>query len=153
MTRSLQQGFTLVELMIVVAITGVLAAIAIPAYQDYIARAQVTESLVLMASLKQQVLQYHAQTGTCPTLASLDVAHQAVQGHFIQSVTIVPGQNANVCTIQAVFKGSGLNSEIASKAINLDMQKTTVGLTTTVQWGCTSSDIEQKYLPKACTGV
>ncbi len=65
--KALQKGFTLIELMIVVAIIGILAAIAIPAYQDYTIRAQVTEGLNLASSIKAEVAEYYAQYGTWPT--------------------------------------------------------------------------------------
>jgi type IV pilus assembly protein PilA len=65
--KAVQKGFTLIELMIVVAIIGILAAIAIPAYQDYTIRAQVTEGLNLSASLKANVSEYFAQYGKWPT--------------------------------------------------------------------------------------
>ena len=65
--RAVQQGFTLIELMIAVAIVGVLAAIAIPAYQNYLARAKITEGLSLAASVKVDVEEFYAQFGAWPT--------------------------------------------------------------------------------------
>src|SRR5579864_6215443 len=69
--KTLQKGFTLIELMIVVAIIGILAAIAIPAYQDYTIRAQVTEGLNLAAAVKTGVAEYYANTGNWPTTLTL----------------------------------------------------------------------------------
>jgi type IV pilus assembly protein PilA len=72
MLKTIQKGFTLIELMIVVAIIGILAAIAIPAYQDYTIRSQVTEGLNLAASVKASVAEYYAQNGIWPlTLTEL----------------------------------------------------------------------------------
>jgi type IV pilus assembly protein PilA len=65
--KRIQKGFTLIELMIVVAIIGILAAIAIPAYQDYTIRSQVTEGLNLAASIKAEVAEFYAQNGVWPT--------------------------------------------------------------------------------------
>ncbi len=74
MLKQVQKGFTLIELMIVVAIIGILAAIAIPAYQDYTIRAQVTEGLNLAASVKAAVAETYANTGTWPANPLLPVS-------------------------------------------------------------------------------
>ena len=67
--KKAQKGFTLIELMIVIAIVGILAAIALPAYQDYIVRSKMSEAMVALAAAKTTVSEYVASTGTCPSMA------------------------------------------------------------------------------------
>ena len=102
--KRVQQGFTLIELMIVVAIIGILAAIAIPAYQDYTIRSQVTEGLNLAGSLKAEVAEYYAQNGSWPTAVAGGVGtlgHQATEipsGKYVSSVDITGGPGTLVIT-------------------------------------------------------
>jgi type IV pilus assembly protein PilA len=93
MLKTIQKGFTLIELMIVVAIIGILAAIAIPAYQDYTIRSQVTEGLNLAASVKAGVAEFYAQNGTWPvTLTNLgmDPANPP-SGKYVDQVLVNTG--------------------------------------------------------------
>jgi type IV pilus assembly protein PilA len=150
--QSVQKGFTLIELMIVVAIIGILAAVAIPAYQDYVARAQMSEALSLADGLKTNVNTVFAQAGTCPanTAASEGIAIDTdIKGTYVLKVTtggtVVTGGG---CTIVATMKDSGVAAGIVSKTLTLTLSNADKGSNV---WTCTSN-AAQKYLPKACTG-
>ncbi|HFA2643463.1 TPA: pilin, partial [Neisseria gonorrhoeae] len=109
--NTLQKGFTLIELMIVIAIVGILAAVALPAYQDYTARAQVSEAILLAEGQKSAVTEYYLNNGEWPeNNTSAGVANPTeIKGKYVQSVTVTNG------VVTAQMKPSGVNNEIKDK--------------------------------------
>ncbi|EMU1365279.1 pilin, partial [Neisseria gonorrhoeae] len=110
--NTLQKGFTLIELMIVIAIVGILAAVALPAYQDYTARAQVSEAILLAEGQKSAVTEYYLNNGEWPANnASAGVASTPtdIKGKYVQKVEV----NNGVVTAQ--MNPSGVNKEIQGK--------------------------------------
>jgi len=128
MLNKVQKGFTLIELMIVVAIIGILAAIAIPAYQDYVIRSQVSEGLTLASSVKTSVAEYFADRGQWPaTNTDLGIT-QAPSGKYVTAVTVDNG----TITIQY---GNDANTAIAG-ANNTMSLKPLVSTNLDVVWQC-----------------
>ena len=143
--RNLQKGFTLIELMIVVAIIGILAAVAIPAYQDYIARAQVSEAVSLSASAKTPLAEYFSDKGAWPANASDVMGNQI--GKYTSTVTFSAGATTTTpsITVEARIKNTGVNTGITGGLLHLD---TTDGGKT---WLCTTSTgLLGKYVPASC---
>ncbi|QEN68477.1 prepilin-type cleavage/methylation domain-containing protein [Neisseria meningitidis] len=113
--NTLQKGFTLIELMIVIAIVGILAAVALPAYQDYTARAQVSEAILLAEGQKSAVTEYYLNHGIWPANnSSAGVATSAnIKGKYVQSVEVNNG------VVTATMLSSGVNNEIKGKKLSL----------------------------------
>ncbi|ENW2442136.1 pilin, partial [Neisseria gonorrhoeae] len=113
--NTLQKGFTLIELMIVIAIVGILAAVALPAYQDYTARAQVSEAILLAEGQKSAVTEYYLNNGKWPE--NNDKAGVAsasdIKGKYVKSVTVEKG------VVTATMLSSGVNKEIQGKKLSL----------------------------------
>ncbi|ENT0235443.1 pilin, partial [Neisseria gonorrhoeae] len=127
--NTLQKGFTLIELMIVIAIVGILAAVALPAYQDYTARAQVSEAILLAEGQKSAVTEYYLNNGEWPKdNASAGVASTPtdIKGKYVQKVEV----NNGVVTAQ--MKPDGVNKEIQGKKLSL-WAKRQAG---SVKWFC-----------------
>ncbi|HFB3341552.1 TPA: pilin, partial [Neisseria gonorrhoeae] len=113
--NTLQKGFTLIELMIVIAIVGILAAVALPAYQDYTARAQVSEAILLAEGQKSAVTEYYLNHGEWPANnTSAGVASASdIKGKYVKSVTVAKG------VVTAQMKPDGVNNEIQDKRLSL----------------------------------
>ncbi|WP_048495701.1 pilin [Marinobacter subterrani] len=111
-----QKGFTLIELMIVVAIIGILAAIAIPAYQDYTARAQASEAVSLLGALKTPIVEYYLTEGTAPALADLGNVTQS--GEYVASMASDLTDPAKP-VYTATFAASGVSADLQSETVDL----------------------------------
>ena len=139
--KAIQKGFTLIELMIVVAIIGILAAIALPAYQDYTARAQMSEAMVLADGQKGAVTEFYADRGVMPAnnaAAGISPAAE-ISGKYVASVGISSG------VITSTVRGQNVAAGIASSTLTLTPNPTSGS----VSWTCTSS-ASAKYVPAAC---
>ncbi|HEZ5882562.1 TPA: pilin [Neisseria meningitidis] len=160
--NTLQKGFTLIELMIVIAIVGILAAVALPAYQDYTARAQVSEAILLAEGQKSAVTEYYLNHGTWPkNNTSAGVASSStIKGKYVQSVEVKNG------VVTATMASSNVNNEIKGKKLSLWAKRQDGS----VKWFCglpvtrttaTATDddvtadsgnekIDTKHLPSTC---
>ena len=139
-----QRGFTLIELMIVVAIIGILASIAVPAYQNYIARSQFTEVFGYLNGYKNEMHEYYSESGSCAGVNAY-IASNTIQGKYIHQVA-----SANVgadCALVFEFKSANVAVGLTSKHVSFVM------LGNGYHWRCESQDISQRYLPSSCNGV
>ncbi|HEZ1779940.1 TPA: pilin [Neisseria meningitidis] len=159
--NTLQKGFTLIELMIVIAIVGILAAVALPAYQDYTARAQVSEAILLAEGQKSAVTEYYLNHGEWPannSSAGVATSPSDIKGKYVQSVTVANG------VITAQMASSNVNKEIKDKKLSLWAKRQDGS----VKWFCgqpvqranadtdtavtaaSDKQIDTKHLPSTC---
>lgn len=145
---SINKGFTLIEIMIVIAIIGILAAIAIPAYQVYIARSQVIESMSLLGTVKGGMIDTYSTTANCIDNTSNSylgiAAPTEIKGNYIESITT--GGTTPNCTINVQMKSVDIAEPLQGKSIIY----TLISTDNTLKWQCQSPDIAALYLPASC---
>jgi len=138
--RTKQKGFTLIELMITVAIVGILSSIALPAYEDYVIRSQVSESLNMIGGLQNEIVDAYAMKGFLPA-TNFD----------LQTQTMPSGKYSYVNNVQngliiIRFKPSA-NSKLSTALVGVEAVPTATG---EIYWKCGSFSIAAKYLPGTC---
>ena len=142
-TQGKASGFTLIELMIVIAIIGILAAIAIPAYNEYIAKAQAAEAFSLLAGKQSPLAEFFMVTGKWPDSVA-EVADEGSTGNFVATVAMTDGQNSTgPVELTATFHDSGVSAFLRSRHILM----TSIDGTS---WTCFSNDLDQRFLPTVC---
>ncbi|QMV72011.1 pilin [Comamonas piscis] len=145
MLRTMQKGFTLIELMIVVAIIGILAAIALPAYQDYTARSQMSEAMTLASGAKGAVTETFSNNGVWPSSnVSAGLAAAAdIKGKYVDNVNAAGGH------IIATMKSSGVAAGISGATLTLSP----ITHSGSIEWKCKKDGSKDaKFYPASCRG-
>ena len=151
-----QQGFTLIELMIVIAIVGILAAIALPAYQDYTVRAKVSEALARLAEGKTSVAEYYSANGYFPSSAATAGINTFPNTDIVSSIKYIGADSGTVSTLGAILQAGIIPTSTSTNYSFVLSGVTQSGRT--LRWVCkpdavgSATELESKYLPANCRG-
>ena len=140
--KKYRKGFTLIELMTVVAIIGILVSVGLPAYLDYLARAQISEAVTLLSSAKTPLSDYVYDKGAAPDAATFDDLVPVRAGKYVENI-VLTGTISNLL-ITATMKATQVSQPIRGRTVTLrttDMGKT---------WICASGTVSNRFLPAAC---
>jgi type IV pilus assembly protein PilA len=144
--KNLQKGFTLIELMIVVAIIAILAAIAIPAYQNYLVRSQVSEAAVLADGIKTPLTEYYANKGGFPSATAsigLPATATSLGGKYVSGITLTSG-------VVKVVMGNKASTKISGEIFALSPTDNGGSISWTCNDHNNDTNIPQQYLPSSC---
>lgn len=138
------RGFTLIELMIVVAIIAILATLAITVYQNSTGKAQLSEAFTIVDGMKTDVASYYNQSGACPTTGNDGLSEAAsYSGRYVKQVDVAP--IASGCTVTATMRDASISPRLQGRTVTFSMNSSNG----TAIWQCTSN-VDTVYLPATC---
>lgn len=141
--KKVQQGFTLIELMIVVAIIGILAAVALPAYQDYTIRAKVSEVVVIASAARTNVAEFYISQGSMPANTNeAGINTDAAQSDYVSAIAFATSSTGTLLTYTLTNLGTDANGETFEYLV--------IGSDTGVRVDCTGGSLPAKYRPANC---
>lgn len=146
------KGFTIIELMIAIAIIGILAAIAVPQYNNYTTRAKISEGLSMVASAKTAVAEFKQSKGVWPSASDAGIIDSALKGTYVSSILIDPNSGGANPTVLIISYDPQATFGNASKVEN-QLYFTAFDSDGTINWKCSAPNttgVEAKYLPVSC---